>query len=315
VHPPEVFAAPMSLHQDQSKLIVFCGKGGVGKTTISLAFALSQANRGRKVVVVTSHPLKELALSISLDGLKEQHERAAANLFVTYLSPQDILQQRVLETIPSALLGRAVTSSRIYKSLIEVAPGLKEIAFLNRLTQMARERTQGGDAPKFDLLVWDAPATGHFLQTLKVSRNFHAYLPGPLSALGADLADFFSDASRLVLFAITILEEMAVEETHDLCGSLIHDVEVQPAGIICNMVSPWIAAHRLAADGQEPGRPPESLRLLWDRFRVERSFLERLATPASGEMRMVERIPESEPSVNFLFEISRQLASLGGLDS
>jgi anion-transporting ArsA/GET3 family ATPase len=305
----------MSSHQDQSKLIIFCGKGGVGKTTISLAFALSQADRGRKVVVVTSHPLKELALSISLDGLKEQHERAAANLFVTYLSPQEILKQRVLETMPSAMLGRAVTSSRIYRSLIEVAPGLKEIAFLGRLTQMARERSQGEDAPRFDLLVWDAPATGHFLQTLKVSRNFRAYLPGPLSILGTDLADFFSDSTGLALFAVTILEEMAVEETHDLYKSLIDEVDVHPSGLICNMVSPWISAHRLAADGLDSGRPSESLRLLWDRFRVERLFLERLAALGSDKLHLVERIPESEPSVNFLFAISRQLASLGGLNS
>lgn len=304
----------MSPHQDQSKLIVFCGKGGVGKTTVSLAFALAQADRGRKVVVVTSHPLQELALSISLDGLKERSERAAANLFVTYLDPQEILKQRVLETIPSAMLGKAVTSSRIYKSLMEVAPGLKEIAFLGRLTQMARERSQGRDAPRFDLLVWDAPATGHFLQTLKVSRNFHAYLPGPLSALGADLADFFSDPSRLALFAVTVLEEMAVEETHDLYRSLLDDLDVHPSGIICNMVSPWISAHRLTAEGREPERPPESLRLLWDRFRMERLFAERLATLSPGELCMVERVPESEPTVDFLFPISRQVASLGGLD-
>lgn len=304
----------MSPHRDQSKLIVFCGKGGVGKTTISLAFALAQADRGRKVVVVTSHPLQELALSISLDGLKERYERAAANLFVTYLSPLEILKQRVLETIPSAMLGKAVTSSRIYKSLMEVAPGLKEIAFLGRLTQMARERSQGRDAPRFDLLVWDAPATGHFLQTLKVSRNFHDYLPGPLSALGADLADFFSDSDRLALFAVTILEEMAVEETHDLCRSLLDDVDVQPSGIICNMVSPWTSAHRLAAEGWEPESPPESLRPLWDRFRIERLLAERLANLSSSELRMVERVAESEPAVDFLFAISRQLAGLGGLD-
>ena len=304
----------MSPHPNQSKLIVFCGKGGVGKTTVSLAFALSQADRGRRVVVVTSHPLQELALTISLDGLKERSQTAAANLFVTYLSPQEILKQRFLETIPSGMLGKAVTSSKIYKSLIEVAPGLKEIAFLGRLTQMARERSQGGDAPRFDLLVWDAPATGHFLQTLKVSRNFHAFLPGPLSALGADLADFFSDSSRLALFAVTILEEMAVEETHDLYKSLIGEVDVHPSGLICNMVSPWISSHQGGADELDPDMAPESLRPLWDRFRMERLFSERLASLAPGELCMVERVPESEPSVNFLFAISRQLASLGGLD-
>jgi hypothetical protein len=58
----------------------------------------------------------------------------------------------------------------------------------------------------------------------------------------------------------------------------------------------------------------ESLRPLWDRFRVERLFAERLATLSSSELRMVERVAESEPAVDFLFAISRQLASLGGLD-
>jgi hypothetical protein len=132
--------------------------------------------------------------------------------------------------------------------------------------------------------------------------------------LGADLADFFSDSNRLALFAVTILEEMAVEETHDLYRSLLDDVDVQPSGIICNMVSPWISAHRLAAEGREPERPPESVRPLWDRFRMERLFAERLASLSSSELRMVERVAESEPDVDFLFAISRQLASLGGLD-
>ena len=52
-------------------LTVFCGKGGVGKTSLSLAFGLLSAQAGRSTLVVTSHPIEELALSLSLDGLEE----------------------------------------------------------------------------------------------------------------------------------------------------------------------------------------------------------------------------------------------------
>ncbi len=51
---------------ESARLVIFCGKGGVGKTTLSLATGLKHAMRGQKVLVVSSHPLAELALSVSL---------------------------------------------------------------------------------------------------------------------------------------------------------------------------------------------------------------------------------------------------------
>jgi arsenite-transporting ATPase len=174
-------------------LTIFCGKGGVGKTTLSLAFALWHAGQGRRALVVTSHPLAELALSVSLDGLKQKQPQAAANLFVTHIDPREVIAGTVKESMPSALLADAVLSSRIYQSLIEIVPGLKEFAFVSRIQQLAEQGFVEPVHNKFDLLVWDAPATGHFLRTLEVSRNFDSYLSGPLALLGKDLVKFFSD--------------------------------------------------------------------------------------------------------------------------
>lgn len=301
----------MSPSERGSKLVVFCGKGGVGKTTLSMAFALMQAESGRRVVVVTSHPLKELALSISLAGLKKQHPESAQNLFIIYLNPQEILNEKLGQAIPSVFLRKAVLASRIYKSLIEVAPGLKEIAFLSRLTQLARGQAHDANAPEFDLLVWDAPATGHFLQTLKVSRNFPAYLSGPLAALGTDIADFFSQPDNLLLYTVTTFDDMAVDETGELYASLINDIRIHPSGIIGNMASPWLAA-RAKSDGMHQDRPPESLQLLWDRFQVEHTHFERLAELKPPQFLVVERVAETEPSTEFLFGISRRLHCVGG---
>ena len=61
----------------QSRILIFCGKGGVGKTTLSFSLALRCAEAGKRVVVVSSHPLRELAVTLSLAGIAEKFPRAA----------------------------------------------------------------------------------------------------------------------------------------------------------------------------------------------------------------------------------------------
>src|SRR5215467_5966150 len=162
----------------QSKIVIFCGKGGVGKTTLSLSLALRSAEQGKKVVVVSSHPLPELAVGVSLEGIGAKFPTAAKNLFVIHIDPKELLADLVRKNFPQ-WMADAVLKSHIYRNLIEVAPGLKEFQMLARLQQLA-ERTAAG-APNYDLLLWDAPASGHFLSTLHSAKNFELFLSGPLA--------------------------------------------------------------------------------------------------------------------------------------
>ena len=304
----------MSAPPTDSGLIVFCGKGGVGKTTLALAFALGRAERGSKVVVVTSHPLTELAVSISLAGLKERYPLAAANLYITYIEAREVLNRRLSAVIPSAMLRKAVLSSRVYQSLIEIAPGLKEIAFLARLRQLAERRTREEDGEIFDLLIWDAPATGHFLQTLKVARNFHTNLSGPFAVLGDQLVQFFDDPSGMIVFPVATLEEMAVEETIDLYRELSNEIHIQPAGIICNMASPLLASSDQEFDdiyrkvtSEESGR--QDLKFMLDRHVEERSLFHKLEATVTSPLHIVERAPESGSDLEMLVGISGEVGA------
>src|SRR6266436_10145711 len=218
----------------QSKIIVFCGKGGVGKTTLSLSMALRCAERGKKVVVVSSHPLPELAIAVSLDGLAESFPTAARNLFVVHIEPRELLADLVRKNFPSQWMAEAVLDSQIYRSLIEVAPGLKEFEFLVRMQQLA-ERTASG-APDYDLLLWDAPASGHFLGTLHAARNFETFLTGPLASAGGELARFFSNTSNITLLPVTTLEEMAIEETVEMCVKLEAEFSLHPEAVLMNLI-------------------------------------------------------------------------------
>jgi anion-transporting ArsA/GET3 family ATPase len=310
----------MTLQLESARLIIFCGKGGVGKTTLSLAFGLWNANRGRKTVVVTSHPLPELAVTVSLHGLKEKYPHAAANLFVVHIEPREELANKVRQQIPSPILAKAVLSSRIYQSLIEVAPGLKELAFLSRLRQLAERQPKEGITGDFDLLVWDAPATGHFIQTLKVSRNFDAYLSGPFAMAGRDMLQFFSNPGNIHLFPVTTLEEMAVEETIELCGQLAAELELQPSGVICNLASPLLAFagseyDRLCSQMLEENPDAADLRFILDRHAIERALFRRLNACVGAPSHIIERKPGWSSDLELLMNLSEEMGKCLGVGS
>jgi len=300
-------------------LAIFCGKGGVGKTTLSLAFALAHATAGKTALLVTSHPLAELAVSVSLAGLKVKFPQAATRLFVTHIDPKEILQQTVKHQIPSEMLADAVLSSRIYQSLIEVAPGLKEMVFLGRLHQLAEQRTApvSGDAAasRYDLVVWDAPATGHFLQTMEVSRHFSLYLSGPFALLGKEILRFFSDAANFALVPVTTLEEMAVEETIELCGKLSGKLGMRPRSVICNMASPLLSSDNGKQNNNSSLTPvgiaaDSRLQFILDRLAVERALFERLRSHVELKPYIVERKHRFGTDLDLLLILSKHLDGL-----
>jgi anion-transporting ArsA/GET3 family ATPase len=295
----------MGVSPSPSPLMIFCGKGGVGKTTLSLALGLRHARAGRSVLVVSSHPLRELAVSISLSGLKDRYPEAVANLFIVHIDPREILGNKVRQQIPSEFLARTVLSSRLYQNLIEVAPGLKELAFLARLRQLAEGKSQDGETHRYDLMIWDTPATGHFLQTLKVSRNFDTYLSGPFAVLGKELVDFLSDPRKIKILPVTILEEMSVDETIEMCGELKDELGMAPAALICNLASPLLSSpeevYQQVCDGfAVEGAGFAEFKFMLDRHAVERQLFQRLCAAVPAAPCIVGRVPRYSSDLELL---------------
>jgi anion-transporting ArsA/GET3 family ATPase len=258
---------------DSARLIIFCGKGGVGKTTLSLAAGLKHARNGRRVLVVSSHPLEELALAVSLEGLTERFPEAASNLFVLYIDPRDLIAKVVYEHFPSPAMAQKILNSSILTNLIEIAPGLKEFFFLGRLQELVERRKNGlgGPVPDYDYLIWDAPATGHFLTTLRSAKNFEVFLTGPLAAAGEQLRRFFSNHKNIQLMPVTPLEEMAIAETLEMTQSMAADFGVACSALLVNCASALCAATE--ADIERLGPVDGSAPAV--KFAVERGLMER----------------------------------------
>jgi anion-transporting ArsA/GET3 family ATPase len=290
--------------QPQSKIVIFCGKGGVGKTTLSLSMALRSAESGQRVVLVSSHPLAELAVAVSLDGMAEAFPAAARNLFVVHLNPRELLAEEVRKNFPSQWVAEAVLNSKIYQSLIEVAPGLKEFQFLVRLQQLAERKASG--APDYDLLLWDAPASGHFLSTLHAARNFETFLSGPLASAGADLARFFSNIAHITLLPITTLEEMAIEETIEMCARLETEFSLKAAALLLNLVSPLATASGGDIDALRSASDP-ALRFALERGVIERERAAYLRQKIPVGQVAVERSSGWSSDLDLLAQLGRSL--------
>jgi hypothetical protein len=191
---------------------------------------------------------------------------------------------------------------------------LKEFYFLARLQQLAERTVAVADGgPNYDLLLWDAPSTGHFLSTLRSAKSFETYLTGPLASAGAEVARFFSNASRITVLPVTTLEEMAIDETIEMCGALQRDFHLQPAALLLNLVSPLIAAsEQEVADLRQADAACSDPAL---HFAVARGLLEReraasLRGAVPAPCVAVRRVRQRSGDVDLLHEISQALEAL-----
>jgi anion-transporting ArsA/GET3 family ATPase len=293
-----------------ARLIIFCGKGGVGKTTLSLAAGLRHAINGRKVLVVSSHPLAELALAVSLEGLSARFPSAAPNLFVVYIDPRDLITDLVNKHFPVPMMAQRILNSSIFKNLIEIAPGLKEFFFLEKLQELAERRNGDSSAavPDYDYLIWDAPASGHFLGTLRSAKTFEAYLTGPLATAGAHLHRFLSNRRNIQLFPVTPLEEMAIAETLETVEAVAKDFQISCSALLINCASPMCSATEFEIAQVETLRDSSpAMHFAVDRGLIERERRAELASTLPVPQVLIPRITHWSSDLDLLAKIGGQM--------
>jgi len=293
-----------------AKLAIFCGKGGVGKTTLSFAAGLKSAIAGHKVLIVSSHPLAELALALSLEGLAERFPAATSNLFVLHIDPQELINEFVKRHLPVAVIGQRVLHSSVFENLVEIAPGLKEFFFLWRLQELAERRATGSPfpVPAYDFLIWDAPASGHFLSMLRGARNFGSLLTGGLADAGARTNRFFTGSRNICLFPVTSLEEMAIVETLEVAQTMASDFAVPCSALLVNCASPMCTAREddIAAIG-EPAAVSPALRFAVQRGLIERQRLRELSAALPSPQVLIPRMTRSSNDLDLVARIGERM--------
>jgi anion-transporting ArsA/GET3 family ATPase len=264
------------------KLLVLTGKGGVGKTTVSAALGLLAANRGLRTIVVevgAQRRLPELFGAATQDTGGELELRK--NLWSISIDPDQALLEW-LQALGGRISGRVLASSGTFQYFAAAAPGAKELISMVKiwkLTQGSRRRSGG-----YDLVILDAPATGHALGMLHSPQTFGAIARvGPIASQTQHVRELLQDPARTSYLAIAQPTEMAVTETLELQGGLQQRLDRTLHAVVLNGTLPrrFSAAELLQIDRLKESNPVMrsaslAARAVHDRARSQHNQLARL---------------------------------------
>jgi anion-transporting ArsA/GET3 family ATPase len=161
----------------ERSIVVCCGSGGVGKTTVSATFALAAARAGRRSCVVTVDPARRLADSLGVESLlntpTEVEGDWPGHLFALMLDTKgtfDELVQRYARTPEQA---EGILANRLYQNLAGALSGTQEYMAMEKLYELV-------ESGAFDIVVVDTPPTRNALDLLDAPRRLTRFLENRL---------------------------------------------------------------------------------------------------------------------------------------
>jgi anion-transporting ArsA/GET3 family ATPase len=162
----------------ETRIVVCCGAGGVGKTTTAAALGLRAAERGRHAVVITVDPARRLAQSLGLASLDNTPrpvplpEGARGSLHAMMLDMKRTFDE-VVEEHADPERARQILANPFYQTLSTSFSGTQEYMAMEKLGQLH----QSGD---WDLIVVDTPPSRSALDFLDAPKRLGRFLDGRL---------------------------------------------------------------------------------------------------------------------------------------
>jgi anion-transporting ArsA/GET3 family ATPase len=183
---PPFFEIDSVLADPETKIIICCGAGGVGKTTTSAALAVRAAEAGRKVVVLTIDPARRLAQSLGIGELGNT-PRPVAGLEPTNGGSLDAMMLDMKRTFDDVVIAHAppdkataMLQNPFYEALSTSFSGTQEYMAMEKLGQLHHQAEADGS---WDLIIVDTPPARSALDFLDAPEHLSDLLDGPFLRL------------------------------------------------------------------------------------------------------------------------------------
>jgi anion-transporting ArsA/GET3 family ATPase len=214
------------------KLVFVTGKGGTGKTTVASALALFASMRGKRVLICEVDAKGDVAGFYEAPPTGFNEKEILPGLFAMTMDTEASLREYLKLQLRIPVVGRIGPLAKAFDFVATAAPGVREILTVGKLCYEVRERN-------YDLVVVDAPASGHIVGQLAAPQAINNLVKVGLIRSQTDwMLEILSDARVTGLVAVCTPEEMPVNETIELADRIRTDTTVQLSAVIVNRVLP-----------------------------------------------------------------------------
>ncbi len=204
------------------RLIFVTGKGGVGKSTVAIVLGLVAARRGLRTIVAELHSQERVQGTFAHHGARFSELELQPGLFTISIEAEDAMDEYL--RVKAGALGHALGSSRLFRAFAMATPGMRELLTVGKVWELAQLHRRTSGAAPYDLVIVDAPATGHGVAMLKTPKMFADIARvGPIAHQGRQIAAMIYDRERTAVVAVATPEEIPVNETLSLHEALARE--------------------------------------------------------------------------------------------
>ncbi len=230
-----------SLDGTRQRVLMFGGKGGVGKTTSSAASALHFASAGKRTLILSSDLTPSLSdIFETCIGAAETPVRGVPNLFALEIDPDEVMRRWKIKFGDQIYAAASAVVDMPYEEVVNyvaLAPGIQEEFILDFILERIRDQ-------QYEMVVWDTAPAGDTLRLLDLPRRFLQHLRAAprfylkaqdllglsktpflqliesWTVLSQQVADFFSDPANVEFLLVTIPEALGVYQSRRVVQEL-----------------------------------------------------------------------------------------------
>ncbi|MGH2923950.1 MAG: ArsA family ATPase [Solirubrobacterales bacterium] len=294
------------------RLVFVTGKGGVGKSTVSISLGLAAAARGKRTIVceVASQENASRAFRKAAVGFNEVE--VAENLWAISIDPDESLREYLLLQLRVRAMRDLLVRSRIFNYLAAATPGLKELVTIGKVWELAQTDRKVKKGRSYDLVIVDAPATGHGIGFLQTPRTFAGIARvGPMHSQATELDRFITDHDASGVAIVSTPEEMPVNESALLERQLRDEIGIAVDRVYMNAMYPERFDRSEAGKLERvaeitEGAPHAAVRAALSQFRRARTQREQLK-------RLTDRVKAPVKTLPFIFQPRLDVPALNRL--